>query len=160
MHVSHKCQSAPWQFFLREFTSNKFFCALPVFAVQSSAPVDEVSRSIIHLLRQVIKRCHSLPKLGPIIPAVQAVYPASCSSPLTDQDIQCKERDTYWSDCISQRCTRALSNPPFLLTWNSNLQIQYVSFLFQHPHMMTLSVQPLSGPCVYRHEKLYLDSML
>lgn len=80
-----------------DFSLNKFIFFLPVFSVQSSAPVDEVTRSIIHLLRQVIKHCHSLPKLGLIIPAVQAVFPASCSSPLTDQDIHPKEKPTYWS---------------------------------------------------------------
>lgn len=95
----------------RDLSSNKFVCDLPVFAVQSGAPVDEVTCSIIHLLRQVIKRCHSLPKLGLIIPAVQAVFPASCSSPLTDQDIHPKERHTYWSDCNSQNCTHTLSKP-------------------------------------------------
>lgn len=32
-------------------------------------------------------------------------------------------------------------------------------FLFQHPHMMTLSIQPLSAPHVYRRDHFYLDSM-
>ncbi len=83
-----------------------------MFAAQCSAPSDEVTRSIIHLLRQVIKRCHSLPKLGLIIPAAQAFFPASCSSPLTDQDIHPKEKRTYWSVCNSLRYIHALSKAP------------------------------------------------
>lgn len=47
----------------------------------------------------------------------------------------------------------------FPLTWGSNLQIQNLSLLSQHPHMMTLSVQPLSVPHVYRRDKLYQDYM-
>lgn len=110
MYVSHQCLSDPWQLFKTSLQRNSY-CVLLVLAVQSSVRVNEVSHSIIHLLRQVIKRCQSLPKLGLITPAVQAVFPASCSSPLADQDIQCKKRDTEWSDCISQPSTHALSNP-------------------------------------------------
>jgi len=95
-----------------DFISNIFVCLLPAFTVQSSAPVGEVTRSIIHLLRQVIKRRHSLPKLGLIIPAVQAVFPASCSSPLPDQDIHPKESLTYWRlqfPAVSSNMTKASS---------------------------------------------------
>lgn len=93
MHVSHECRSASLPLFPK-FLLRRDSSALCQFSQCNLTPaVDEVSRSIIHLLRQVIKRCHSLPKLGLIIPAVQAVYPASCSSPLTDQDIQSKERE-------------------------------------------------------------------
>lgn len=140
-HLSGSC----W-----DLSPNKFICVLPVLSAQCSTPVDEGTGSIIHLLRRVIKHCHSLPKLGLIIPAVQAVVPASCSSPLTDQDIHPTERHTYWSDCSSQHCTRTLSKAPpcWFLHWKNtcflplthNLRIQYVSLLFQHPHMVTLSV--------------------
>lgn len=50
--------------------------------------------------------------------------------------------------------------PFFLRTFSYNLQIQYVSFLFQRALMVTLSVPPLSVPRVYRRDKLYLDWML
>lgn len=126
-------QSAPiWQ----DFIGNKFACVLPVFSAQACAAVDEVTRSIIHLLRQVIKCCHSLPKLWLIIAAVQAVFPASRSSHLTDQDMHPKERHTFWCHCVSQHYT--VKSPAFLpfffpplinkcmffpITWDSDHQI-------------------------------------
>lgn len=118
----------------RDFTSNKFICVFPVFALQFSTPVDEVTRIIIHLLRQVIKRCHSPPKLGLIVLALQAVFPASCSSPLTDQDIHPKERHIYCSDCNSLHYT-VKSAPPYC-------------FFFQ---MKKKSIFPSHGVLIFRY---------
>lgn len=55
-----------------EFSS---VCVSPGFGIYPSAPANEMTRSIIPSFRRVIKRCHFLPNLELITPAVQAVFP-------------------------------------------------------------------------------------
>lgn len=67
------------------------------FVPLQHVPAKELTRSIVCLLGEVIKCLHSLPKLGLIAAAVQAVCPASCSSTFpTQPDSGAEDKDSHW----------------------------------------------------------------